>query len=291
MAKNEDKVLLGRLVHSYISSILSITLVLLLVAIASTLQLNTSRFSRYFKENIKVSVLLKGHCSDAAIREFEEELSGYQYVKNTRFISAEEGLEETRKAYGDIFVEEFQIPPVPDAIEIGLHAEYVNSDSLRIIAKEIQMNKIVDEVAYKEALIDIVNANTERASMLIYAFVIILAFISIYLISNTVRLNVFANRFNIHTMKLVGATKGFIKRPFIIQSVFQGLISAILTMLILLGLLFYVKRDMSGLVNFFDETLFAEVAAIVTAFGVVLCWISTSVTVGKLLNLRKDELL
>lgn len=291
MAKNEDKVVFRRLIHSYISSIISTTLVLLLVAIAGTLLLNTHRLSNYFKENVKVAVLMKSGVNEKKVMAFEQKLAALPYVKDTRYVSSEQGIAETREAYGDIFISEFEVPPIPDAIEVTLLPQYVHTDSLRVISKEIQMNDIVAEVSYKESIIDMLNANTQRISLFILLFVAALMVISLALISNTVRLNVHANRYNIHTMKLVGATRSFIRRPYVVQGLFQGLISGILAMIILLGVLFYVKVDTKGLFDFFTLSMFLEITALVIGTGIVICTVSSRIVVNKLLELSKEELI
>ena len=171
-----------------------------------------------------------------------------------------------------------------------MKAEYVSPDSLEVVRKEIAGSPLVEEVVYQKSLVDKLNTNLAKISLVLAVFVALLLFISFVLINNTVRLNVFSKRFTIHTMKLVGATKSFIRGPFLGQSIFQGLFSALLAILMLLGALFIVRREVSQLFEVFSLDLLLVVLGIVVVSGVVICFVSTYLVVGKLVSLPKDEL-
>ena len=159
-----------------------------------------------------------------------------------------------------------------------------------MVKKVIGESPLVDEVVYQQSLVDKLNTNLGKISMLLGVFIILLLFISFVLINNTVRLNVFSKRFTIHTMKLVGATKSFIRGPFLGQAVFQGLFSALLAILMLLGLLFVVRREFSQLFEVFSLDLLLVVIGIVVLSGIVICLVSTYFVVGRLVSLSNDEL-
>ena len=226
MAHRDNKIMRRRLMNAYLSSVISISLVLLLVGVASMLLVNAKGVSDYFKENMQVSVMMKQTVSDEDALEFKEVLDGERYIRSTAFVSKEQGRKELAQQLGDDFLDVFETSPIPVSIDVTLEAAYVSADSLEMVKNEISASPLVDEVIYQRSLVDALNANLSRISLVLGVFIALLLFISFVLINNTVRLNVFARRFTIHTMKLVGATRSFIRAPFLVQAVFQGLFSA-----------------------------------------------------------------
>ena len=290
MSKAENKIMRRRLMNAYLSSVISISLVLLLVGVASMLLVNAKSVSDYFKENMQVSVLLKQNVSDEAALKFKEELEGERYIKGTTFISKEQGERELAAQLGEDFLDVFETSPIPVSIDVTLEADYVSADSLEIVRNEISASPLVDEVVYQRSLVDALNANLSRISLILGVFIALLLFISFVLINNTVRLNVFARRFTIHTMKLVGATRSFIRAPFLVQSAFQGLFAAFIAIIVLVGLLFVMRSGFAELFEIFRLDLLLVVMGIVIASGLIICLASTYFVVNKLVSLRKDEL-
>lgn len=290
MSKAENKIMRRRLMNAYLSSVISISLVLLLVGVASMLLVNAKSVSDYFKENMQVSVLMKQNVTDEAALGFKEELEGERYIKSTVFISKEQGQRELAAQLGEDFLDVFETSPIPVSIDVTLDADYVSADSLEIVRTEISASPLVDEVVYQRSLVDALNANLSRISLILGVFIALLLFISFVLINNTVRLNVFARRFTIHTMKLVGATRSFIRAPFLVQSAFQGLFAAFLAIIILVGLMFVMRSGFSELFEIFRLDLLLVVIGIVIASGLIICLVSTYFVVNKLVSLRKDEL-
>ena len=190
----------------------------------------------------------------------------------------------------DDFLDVFEVSPIPASIDITLNADYVSADSLEVVRAEIAKSSLVDEVVYQRSLVDALNANLSRISLILGVFIALLLFISFVLINNTVRLNVFARRFTIHTMKLVGATKQFIRAPFLVQSAFQGIFAAMISIVVLVGILFFVKSEFAQLFEIFRLELLLLVMGIVLVSGLVICVVSTYFVVGKLVTLKKDEL-
>lgn len=290
MSKAENKIMRRRLMNAYLSSVISISLVLLLVGVASMLLVNAKSVSDYFKENMQVSVLMKQNVTDEAALGFKEELEGERYIKSTVFISKEQGQRELAAQLGEDFLDVFETSPIPVSIDVTLDADYVSADSLEIVRTEISASPLVDEVVYQRSLVDALNANLSRISLILGVFIALLLFISFVLINNTVRLNVFARRFTIHTMKLVGATRSFIRAPFLVQSAFQGLFAAFLAIIVLVGLMFVMRSGFSELFEIFRLDLLLVVIGIVIASGLIICLVSTYFVVNKLVSLRKDEL-
>lgn len=290
MGKTDNKIMRRRLMNAYLSSVISISLVLLLVGIASLLMVNAKGVSDYFKENMQVSVMMKQTVSDEAALKFKETLDGERYIKNTVFVSKEQGQRELAQQLGEDFLDVFETSPIPVSIDVTLEADYVSADSLEVVRAEISKSSLVEEVIYQKSLVDALNANLSRISLILGVFITLLLFISFVLINNTVRLSVFARRFTIHTMKLVGATRSFIRGPFLIQSAFQGLFASFIAIIVLLGLMFVMRSEFEQLFEIFRMDLLLIVLGIVVAAGLTICLMSTFFVVNKLISLKKDEL-
>jgi cell division transport system permease protein len=290
MANSDNRIMRRRLRNAYLSSVISISLVLLLVGVASMLLVNAKSVSDYFKENMQISVLMKQTVSDEDALEYRELLDGERYIKSTTFVSKEQGRKELAEQLGEDFLDVFETSPIPVSIDITLDAAYVSSDSLEVVKSEISKSPLVDEVVYQRSLVDALNANLSRISLVLGVFIALLLFISFVLINNTVRLNVFARRFTIHTMKLVGATRSFIRAPFLVQSAFQGLFAAFIAIIVLIGLMFVMRSGFAELFEIFRLDLLLVVIGIVIASGLIICLASTYFVVNKLVSLRKDEL-
>lgn len=289
-ATNNNRIMRRRLANAYLSSIISISLVLLLVGLASMLLVNAKSISDYFKENMQVSVMMKQNVSDDAALAYKARLDKERFIKSSVFVSKEQGRREMADMLGEDFLDVFETSPIPVSIDITLDADYVSADSLEVVRTEIAESSLVDEVVYQRSLVDALNANLSRISLILAIFIGLLLFISFVLINNTVRLNVFARRFTIHTMKLVGATKAFIRAPFLVQSAFQGIFAAIVSIMALVVMLFFVKSEFEQLFEVFRLELLLLVAGIVLVSGLVICVVSTYFVVGKLVSLKKDEL-
>lgn len=290
MSKQENKLMRRRLRSAWLSTVLSISLVLLLVGIASLLLVNARGVSDYFKENMQISVLMKPEVSDAQTLEYQVVLDSLHFVRSTEFISKAQGTREMEQMLGEGFLDVFEASPIPASVNVSLMAEYVTPDSLDVVKEAILASPIVDEVDYQQSLIEALNANLQKISLILGIFIALLLFISFVLINNTVRLNVFARRFTIHTMKLVGATRSFIRGPFMGQAVFQGIFSALLAIILLLAALFFVRSEFVQLFEIFSKKLLLVVMGIVLVSGVVICTVSTYFVVNKLVASGKDEL-
>lgn len=290
MTAGENKLIRRRLVGAWLSTVISISLVLLLVGVAALLVVNARSVSDYFKENMQVSVLMKQEVDDDEAMEYVAELDVMPFIKSSKFVSREQGTKEMAELLGEDFLKVFETAPIPVSIEVTLKADYVSTDSLEVVKKEIRRSGIVDEVVYQQSLVEKLNTNLKKISVVLGVFIVLLLFISFVLINNTVRLNVFSRRFTIHTMKLVGATKSFIRAPFMVQAVFQGLFSALLATLMLVGILFFVRSEFAQLFEVFRLDLLLVVIGVVILSGVVICTISTALVVGHLVSLSKEEL-
>ena len=290
MAKSESNILYRRLLRSYFSSVISISLVLFLVGMAGVLIVNARSVSNYFKENITVTAVLSVEADDADASALADELERAGYIKDVKIITKEEGVEEMKEILGEDFMDVFEVNPVPASLELQISADYISTDSLSVIEEALYAYPAVDDVVYQQSLVELLNANLERIGLIIGVFVLLLLFISVVLINNTVRLNVYAKRFTIHTMRLVGATKGFITRPFVGQAFFQGLISGAVADVFILGALYLIRNEFYQLFSLFDAMLLGAVMAGVVILGMLICMISTSAGVRSLISLNRNEL-
>lgn len=279
-----------RLANAYLSSVISISLVLLLVGMAAMLLVNAKGVSNYFKENMQVTVMMKQSVSEEDALDFQTDLEHERYIRSSLFVSKEQGRREMADMLGDDFLDVFETSPIPVSINVTLKADYVSADSLEMVKNEIAVSPLVDEVVYQTSLVDALNANLSRISFVLGVFIALLLFISFVLINNTVRLNVFARRFTIHTMKLVGATRSFIRAPFLVQAAFQGVFAAFIAIIVLIGMLFFMRSEFEQLFEIFRLDLLLAVIGIVLASGLAICLISTWFVVNKLVALKKDEL-
>ncbi len=291
MSSADNKMMRRRLANAYLSSVISISLVLLLVGVAAMLLVNARSVSDYFKENMQVTVMMKQHVTDEAAMDYQNSiLDGKRFIKKSVFVSKEQGQREMADMLGEDFLEVFETSPIPVSIDITLKAEYVSADSLEVVRREIAASPLVDEVVYQSSLVDALNANLNKISAVLGVFIALLLFISFVLINNTVRLNVYARRFTIHTMKLVGATRSFIRAPFLVQAAFQGVFAAFIAIIALIVMMYFMRSEFQQLFEIFRLDLLLTVIGIVLASGLAICLISTWFVVNKLVSLKKDEL-
>ena len=290
MQNRSNRLIRRRLFGAWVSTVISISLVLLLVGVASILLLNARSVSDYFKENLQVSVLMKQDVTEEQALAYQSSLAGMPGVKATTYISREQGIEEMAQMLGRDFLDVFSTAPVPVSIDVNLEAAYVSPDSLDVVRKALSASPLVDEVVYQTSLVEALNANLQKIGLVLGVLILLLLFISFVLIGNMVRLNVFSRRFTIHTMQLVGATRGFIRAPFIGQSALQGLFAALVAILLLVGGLFILRKEFVQLFEIFRlDTLLATMGIVIVS-GVLICVVSTWIVVGRLVRFDRDQL-
>ena len=290
MAKEDGKIIRRRLRNAYASGIISISLVLLLIGVASLLAVNARSVSDYFKENLGLSVILDPEVSDDDAGKCCEAVSSLPFVKKVRLVTREEGAAELREMLGEDFLSVFSTSPVPVSLELTLCADYVSPDSIAVVRKALGAVPHVDDVEYQQSLVEKLNSNLARISLVLGVFILLLLFISYVLINNTVRISVFSRRFTIHTMQLVGATRAFIRRPFTRAAVVQGLLSALIALTGLAAGLFLLSKSFPQLFAVITTSSLVTVGAVVVASGVLICVVSTYFVVNRLVGLGKDDL-
>ncbi len=290
MKRKDNRSVAKRFLHSYLSSLISITLVLVLAGIGGLVVVNASGMRDYFKENLKLSVIFDTNVSEEGALALTDVIAAKTFVKKADFISKEEGTNEMKTLLGDDFLEVFDLNPVPVSVDVYVKSEYVHPDSLKLIESEILLNPGIREVVWEESLIEIVNNNLEKIALILLVFVSLLLFISFFLINNTVRLNVFSKRFTIYTMKLVGAKRSFIRKPFLINGLVQGFVSGLLAVGILSFILYFVRRDFQQMYELMDPVLVLYLFTGVILSGMILCIVSTWIVLNKVLSLPADDL-
>lgn len=290
MSKKESKMMRRRLANAYLSSIVSISLVLLLIGVASLLIVNAKNVSDYFKESMQVSAILVQDSTDEDAARCAQQIAGLPFVKQTRTVTREEGTDDLVRLLGEDFLSVFETSPVPVSVDVTLKADYVSKDSLDVVTTAIQAVPGVEEVSCQQSLVEALGANLAKISLVLGVFILLMLFISFVLINNTVRLNVYARRFTVQTMKLVGATRSFICRPFLVKAVWQGLISSLLACLFLGVLLLFLRRSFSQFFSVFQPSSLILTVVMVVFCGVAICVLSTFFVVGRLISLDKDDL-
>ena len=290
MVLNDNKILRKRYVRAFLSSVASIALVLFLVGIAATLLVSQKSITGYLKENMQVSVMMKPQVRESAALKCKKTIDGMAFTKSSSYISKEQGAKEMASLLGEDFLDVFETSPIPISVNLTLKADYVTADSLEVVKSRLGALKEVSEVVCQQSLVEALNSNLNKISIFLAALISLLLFISFVLINNTVRLSVHSRRFTIHTMKMVGATKAFIRRPFVLESIFQGLFASFLAVIFILCSLVFLKGQFSQLFSVFTIGMLLTVILIVVGAGLLICTLSTVVTVNKLVGLDKAEL-
>lgn len=286
----EKGIISRRIVRSYLSSVISISLVLFLVGGAAMVMSNAKSISDYFKENMKITAELSLSADEADAISAAKAVEGIAGVKSVEYISKEQGIRELESQLGSGFMDVFDTPPIPASLEISVEAPYLAVDSLAVLEGRITAVDDVDGLYYQQNLFENLNSNIEKIGAVLAFFILLLLFISSVLIGNTVRLNLYSKRFTVYAMQLVGATKAFIRRPFLIQALFQGLIASLMAVLAIMALLFVVKNDIRGMMDALSIEAIAGTFVFIVALGVMICVLSTAVVINKLVGFSKDDL-
>lgn len=269
---------------------ISTTMVLVLLGLIVFSVLTSRNLSSWVKENLTVTVMLGDDVSVNDAKRLCRELYHRPYAKNIDYVSKEQALSEQTEAMGSDPSEFLGANPFVATLELQMNSEYANRDSLRWIAKEIRKNPKVVDVAYQEDLMDNVNANLNRVNIILLILAALLTFVSFALISNAVRLSVYSRRFLIHTMKLVGASWGFIRRPFMRQALTVGVIAALLANVVLGGGVYALSNYDPHIVSIITWRELTITGVAVLLFGIVITTFCSWVSVNKFLRMTAGEL-
>ncbi len=290
MARQEEKIIGRRLKTSYITTVASISLVLFVLGLLGLTILFAQRLSDHVKENIGFTVFIRDNASISEITALQQTFETMDAVRATEYVSREKAAEELKADLGEDFVEFLGYNPLSASILISMNAGYANPDSLEVFERQVASHPSVAEVDYQKDLVHLVNENVRKIGIGLAFFSALLLMIAFALINNTIRLSVFSKRFLIKSMQLIGATQGFIRRPFVMKGVIQGLISAIIAITVLTAGMYTVEKKMPGLALFSDAELLLILFGLVLFFGITISWISTFFAVRKYLKVKTDSL-
>ena len=274
----------------FITSSISTTLVLLLLGLVVFFVLSANNLSVYVRENIAFSIQLSDDMKEPAIMEFQKKLNKEPFVKQTTYISKEQALKEHRKAMGTDPAEFLGYNPFNASIEVKLNADYANSDSIAWIKDAILSNKHILDVDYPQDLLDSVNNNIRKISFALLSLAALLTLISFALINNTIQLTIYSQRFLIHTMKLVGASWTFIRRPFIARNVWIGILAATMANAVLIGMAYALVNYQPDIITVATPKVMLIVMAAVFVFGVTITTLCAFISINKYLHMKAGEL-
>lgn len=274
----------------FITSSISTTLVLLLLGLVVFFVLAAHNLSVYVRENINFSVLISDEMKESDILKLQKKLNKEDFVKETEYISKKQALKEQTEAMGTDPEEFLGYNPFTASIEIKLHSDYANSDSIAKIEKLIKKNSNIREVLYQRDLIDAVNENIRNISLVLLALAVVLTFISFALINNTIRLAIYSKRFLIHTMKLVGASWGFIRRPFLYRNIWSGILAAAMADAVLMGTAYWLVSYEPELIRVITPEVMLLVSGAVFVFGIAITFLCAYLSINKYLRMTANTL-
>ena len=279
-----------RLQSSYVTLVVSVSLVLFLLGALGLLLINAKELSDYFRESLSFSVMLDDDAKEADMRMLQRDLDAKPFVKSTEYISKSAAAAKMKEELGEDFIAFLGDNPLPPSIDVYLYAGYTGIDSVAKIEKYIFSYPFVKEIYYQESLLLLINENVRKISVFLLIISSFLFLIAVTIINNTIRLSIYSKRFIIRTMQLIGATRSFIRRPFIVQSAFHGLISALMAMCLLMGLLYLIEKEFFYLFAFKSVNLLALLGGALIVSGVLINTISTFFSVNRYLNSSEDQL-
>ncbi|HOA10645.1 MAG: permease-like cell division protein FtsX [Bacteroidales bacterium] len=280
----------GRLRNSYISSIISISLVLFTLGILGLLVISSQKLSDYMKENIGFTIYLNDSVSNADANYLKKLLDASTYVRSSQYYSKEDAASLMEKELGEDFISYLGYNPLSAFIDVRLKADYANNDSIPKIESWLKQFQQVKEVDYQKSLVNLVNENVSRLGLVVLAFGALMLFIALVLINNTIRLSVYSRRFLINTMKQVGATWGFIRKPFLLRSILHGLYASIIAIGLLSGLIYGIRNEVADILQIVEPYYIMGIFAAVTLVGIAINLTATLLAVNKFLRLNADDL-
>lgn len=289
--KNKDTGLSkARLRSSYLTLVVSVSLVLFLLGILGLVLINAKELSDYFRESLSFSVMLDDEAKEADIRMLQKDLDAKLYVKSTEYVSKEEAAIKMREDLGEDFISFLDDNPLPPSIDVYLYAGFTSPDSVALIEKYVLEYPFVKEVYYQESVLFLINENVRKISLFLLIISSFLFLIALTIINNTIRMSIYSKRFLIRTMQLVGATRSFVRRPFLVQSAFHGLLAALIAMSLLMGLIYLIEKEFFMMVSVDSINLLLLLAAAIIVTGILMNIISTYFSVNRYLSISEDKL-
>jgi len=290
MSSSFEKHQKRRLISSYFSVVISIALVLFLLGLLGMLLLNAKTISNNFKERVVMTIYLNESAKQVEINQLEKSLAMANYVKETKYVSKEDAADFMKGEYGEDFLDDVGYNPLQNSIDVNLKADFVTEQRLDSISQATLTKKFVEDVRYDKDLVSIMNSNVKRISLWVLIISSIFTLIAVLLINSSIRLAVYSKRFIIKTMQMVGATKRFIRRPFIWRSVRLGVIGAVLALIGMAVVLYYLNMTFPELELLSNQLLLIGLFTGIFIIGIVITWVSTYFATQRFLNLNTDQL-
>ncbi|MFM1874853.1 MAG: hypothetical protein RL266_590 [Bacteroidota bacterium] len=290
MASAEEKAHKQQIWRSNVTAIVSISLVLFMLGLLGLVLLYANALSSYVKENIGFTIYMKDEAKDVDIIQFQKFLDASDFVRSTRYVSKEDAAEYLQETLGEDFVGFMGYNPLKRSIDVKIKSDFATDEGIVEIQSDLLKNEMIHEIDYPVDLIRVINRNVRKAGIVILVFCGLLSLIAISLINNNIRLSVYSKRFLINSMKLVGATQNFIRRPFVIEGVGRGLIGAVVANALLAGVIYLANQNVPELFGLDDMQIVLTLFAAVLVLGFIISFLSTTFAVRKYLRLNADEL-
>lgn len=290
MSTSFDQYQKRKLISSYFSVVISIALVLFLLGCLGLLLLNAKKVADHFREQVVVTIYLNDSAKDVEINQLKKSLAMAEYTKEAKYVSKEEAAQIVKSDIGEDFMEFLGANPLQNSIDVYLKADYVTNETLDGIADELSNKAFIEDIKYDNDLVEIMNNNVKKISFWVLVLSAIFTLIAVLLINSSIRLAVYSKRFIIKTMQMVGATKRFIRRPFVMKSIQLGVIGAIVALIGMAFVLYYLNQTFPELELLQKPVLIAALFVLIFLLGIVITWISTFIATQRFLNLKTDQL-
>jgi cell division transport system permease protein len=280
----------GKTKTIYISTVISIALVLLMTGLLGLILVHAKNLSKYVKENIVLNIIVNEGAKEVDVTALQKQLDANPYVLKTQYVSKELAARNLTKDLGEDFVDFLGYNPLLSSIDVYLKADYANNASIQTFTASLNKNPLVKEVVYQKSLINMVNQNIKGIGLVILAFASILLIIAVALINNTIRLAIYSQRFLIKSMQLVGATKNFIRKPFLTYGILHGMLGGLIAVILLLLTLYFAQQQVPEMIILSDWFEFSIVFMAVIGIGILISGLSTYFAVSKFLRLKIYDL-
>ena len=290
MTQVQEKHTRRKLRTSSASTVISISLVIFMLGIFGLVLINTQRLTNYVKENIGFTVMLNEDVKEIDVLQLQKTLDASEWVKSSQYVSREEAASILQQDLGEDFISFLGFNPLSSSIDINLNATHTTSDQIISIERELKEHALIKDIVFQKDLVEAINQNVQKISVLLLGFCALLFIIAIALINNTIRLSVYSKRFLIRTMKLVGATHGFIRKPFLYNGLTQGMFGALISILLLMIALFGVQKEMPELLVLQDLPTVGLIMGTMFIIGILMSLLATNMAVGKYLRMNEDDL-
>ena len=290
MKNRESGLSKTRLRSSYLTLVISVSLVLFLLGVLGLVLINARELSNYLRESLSFQIFLDDNAKEADMRMLQKDLDAKPYVKSTKYVSKDEAAVKMKEDLGEDFISFLGENPLPPSIDVYLYAGYTGIDSVAKIEKYVLEYPFVKEVYYQESLLFLINENVRKISFFLLVISTFLFLIALTIINNTIRLSIYSRRFIIRTMQLVGATRAFIRRPFLVQSAIHGLLAALIAMSLIMGLLYLIEKEFFMMFTFESTKLLILLGVSIIIVGVIINIVSTYFSVNKYLSISEDKL-